>query len=173
LAIPLALCTLEAALIAGNVRRLVLYEPPLPLEGVPIYPPGVIDHLQSLLDGGDREGVVATFMAEVVRMPPHELDLFKTLPAWSERVAAAHTLPRELRVHEQYVFVPGRFEGVPIPTLLLLGGDSPAFFKAAVEAIDAVLPDSQIVPLPGQQHIAIDTAPELFAREVLDFLSPG
>jgi len=27
------------------------------------------------------------------------------------------------------------------------------------------------LPLPGQQHIAIDTAPDLFAREVLAFLA--
>jgi pimeloyl-ACP methyl ester carboxylesterase len=168
-----AICALEAALLTENIRRLVLYEPPLPLEGVPIYPPGIIDRLQRLLDAGDREGVVATFMSEVVRMPPHELSLFKTLPAWTERVAAAHTLPRELRVHEQYLFTADRFADLGIPTLLLLGSDSPAFFKAAVEAIDTVLPDSQIVTLPGQQHIAIDTAPDLFTHEALAFLSSG
>jgi pimeloyl-ACP methyl ester carboxylesterase len=35
---------------------------------------------------------------------------------------------------------------------------------------DAV-PSSELVVLPGQQHVAIDTAPELFAREVLAFLT--
>jgi pimeloyl-ACP methyl ester carboxylesterase len=168
-----AVCALEAALLTGNIQRLVLYEPPLPLEGVPIYPPGIIERLQRLMDAGDREGVVATFMREVVRMPPHELSLFKTLPAWTERVEAAHTLPRELRAHEQYLFAADRFEDLDIPTLLLLGGDSPAFFKAAVEAIDAALPNSQIVTLPGQQHIAIDTAPYLFTQVVLAFLNDG
>lgn len=56
------------------------------------------------------------------------------------------------------------------PTLLLLGGDSPPFLKAATEAVHAALPKSRLVVLPGQQHTAMNTAPELFVREVLQFL---
>jgi pimeloyl-ACP methyl ester carboxylesterase len=52
----------------------------------------------------------------------------------------------------------------------MLGGDSPPIFPAAIEAADAALPDSRVVVLPGQQHIAMDTNPELFLSEVLDFL---
>ncbi len=59
----------EAALRTRNLRRLVLYEPPIPLPGVPLYPPGIIERLQELLDTGDREGVVSTFMREVVWTP--------------------------------------------------------------------------------------------------------
>ena len=36
--------------------------------------------------------------------------------------------------------------------------------------IEAALPNSQVVILPGQQHIAMDTNPELFVREVQRFL---
>jgi hypothetical protein len=36
------------------------------------------------------------------------------------------------------------------------------------------LPDSGIVVMPGQQHIAMYTAPDLFLHEVLTFLiGPG
>ena len=164
-------CSLEAALRTRNLRKLVLYEPPLPLPGVPLYPEGIIDRLQALLDADDREGVVTTFMRDVVRMPPHEFEIFRASPAFPSRVAAAHTLPRELRAHERYQFVPERFDKVNVPTLLLLGGDSPGFFKRAIEALNAALPNSRVVVLPGQQHIAIDTAPELFAREVIAFLT--
>src|SRR5574341_1988277 len=45
-----AVCSLEAALLTPHLRKLVLYEPPLPIPGVPIYPPEVLDQLQSLLD---------------------------------------------------------------------------------------------------------------------------
>jgi pimeloyl-ACP methyl ester carboxylesterase len=153
---------------------LVLYEPPLPLPGVPIYPEGVIDRLDALLDAGDRSAVLTTFMREVVRMPEYELDLFKSSPAFPARLAAAHTLPRELRAHEAYRFEPERFENLRVPTLLLLGGDSPQFFRSATEALTAILPNSRIVELPGQQHIAMDTAPDIFIREVVTFLAePG
>jgi pimeloyl-ACP methyl ester carboxylesterase len=76
-----------------------------------------------------------------------------------------------LATHEAYRFEPERFKNLHVPTLLLLGGDSPQFFRAAIEALNAALPNSRIVVLPGQQHIAIDTAPDLFAREVLTFLA--
>jgi pimeloyl-ACP methyl ester carboxylesterase len=165
-----AICSLEAALLTRRVRKLILYEPLIRVESAPIYPEGTIDHLQALLDAGDRERVVTTFMREVVRMPPHELELFKASPAFPARVAAAHTLPREMRAAEQYRFAPARFKDVRAPTLLMLGGDSPAFFKAAIEAVHAALADSRIVALPGQRHIAIDTAPDLFAREASAFL---
>jgi pimeloyl-ACP methyl ester carboxylesterase len=164
------ICSLEAALLTSRLRKLILYEPPLPVQGVAIYPEGIIERLQSLLDADDPSGVLTTFMREVVRMPPHELELFKSSPAFPARVAAAHTLPRELRAHEAYRFEPVRFKKMNVSTLLLLGGDSPQFFKAAIEAANATLPNSRIVLLPDQQHIAIDTAPDLFVREVQAFL---
>ena len=49
-----ALCSLEAGLLTKNVRRLILYEPPIPV-GLEIFSPGIIDRLQDLLNQGDRE----------------------------------------------------------------------------------------------------------------------
>ena len=92
------------------------------------------------------------------------------LTAWPARVAAAHTLPRELRAHEGYRFRAERFQRLKTPTLLLVGGDSPDFFKAAIATVNAALLNSRVLVLPGQQHIAMDTAPELFVSEVLAFL---
>jgi pimeloyl-ACP methyl ester carboxylesterase len=40
-----------------------------------------------------------------------------------------------------------------------------------IEVVNAALPNSRIVVMPGQGHIAMDTAPDLFLREVLSFLS--
>jgi len=57
-----------------------------------------------------------------------------------------------------------------VPTLLLLGGDSPARFKDAVEAVRAALPDARLAVMAGQQHTAMNTAPDLFLREILGFL---
>lgn len=165
------ICSLEAALQVRSLRRLILYEPPIPVEGVPIYPSGAIERLEALLDAGDREGVVMTFMREVVRMPPPELELLRSSPAWPGRVAAAHTLPRELRAHERYRFRPERFRDLAVPTLLLLGGESPAFFRAAISTLEASLPNARVEILEGQQHIAMDTAPAAFVRAVVAFLT--
>jgi pimeloyl-ACP methyl ester carboxylesterase len=165
-----ALCSLEAAAIARNLRRLVLYEPPIPV-GMPIIPEGVIDRLQALLDTGDKDGVVATFLREVPRVPPEQLERMRSLPAWRARVAAAGTIPRELRASDRYLFVPEKFKDVKVPVLSLLGGESPPFFRAALERVQAAVPGARIVVLAGQQHVAIDTAPDLFAREIINFLT--
>jgi pimeloyl-ACP methyl ester carboxylesterase len=109
-------------------------------------------------------------MRDVVHMPAHELDLFLASPAFPDRVAAAHTLPREVRAQQTYRFEPARFQRLAVPTHLLLGSDSPAYFHRAAEWVADTLPHCQIVVLPHQQHIAMDTAPELFLSEVFGFL---
>ena len=165
-----ALCALEAAVLARNLRRLVLYEPPIPA-GMPITPAGVVDRLQALLDAGDKDGVVATFMREVPRVPPEQLEHMRALPAWQARVGAAGTVPRELRAHDRYLLAPEKFKDLKVPVLLLLGGESPPFFRAALERVQAAVPSARIVVLQGQQHVGMDTAPDLFAREVIHFLT--
>ncbi len=52
------ICSVEASLLTRNIHHLVLYEPPIPVPGVPIYVEGIIDRLQALADEGDREGVL-------------------------------------------------------------------------------------------------------------------
>lgn len=172
-----AICSLEALLLTDRVKRAVLYEPPVPTDEV-IVEAGIVEELEELLARGDRQGVVETFFRRVVKMPPAELELAKSVPAWQARVAAAHTIPREERVYvlgvpEQYRLRPERFESIGVPTLLLEGGDSPAFFKKAIVAVHEALPQSRVVVLPGQQHTAINTAPEAFLKEVLGFLAAG
>jgi pimeloyl-ACP methyl ester carboxylesterase len=166
------LCVLEAALLTTSLRRLIVYEPsPIPTPGVPLYPEGIIERMQALLDAGDRENVVITVFRDLVGMPPHELERFKASPRFAAYMAAAHAVPRESHAEEAYRFAPERFQNFNVPTLLLLGGDSPAFFKKTIDAWHTALPNSRIGELPGQQHVAHVTAPDLFVREVQAFLS--
>jgi len=161
-----ALCALEASLLTANIRRLIAYEPP----PAPV-PDGLMARIQNLLDAGDRESAIMAFMRELVRMPPHELEQWKSSPIFPTRLATVHTIPREFRAAEAYRFEPERFQKMTVPTLLLLGGDSPSFAKTNIENWHDALPNSQIVVLPGQQHIAMDTAPDLFVRKVQTFLA--
>jgi pimeloyl-ACP methyl ester carboxylesterase len=165
-----ALCSLEAARRTTHLKKLVLYEPPIPT-GIEIYSPDVVTRIQALLDAGDREGAVITFLQDIAHVPPHEMEILRSLPNWPARIAAAHTVLREMRGSNEYVFEPAHFSGLTTPALLLLGGDSPPFLKAGIEAVHAALPNSRVVVMPGQQHTAMNTAPELFTREVLEFLA--
>jgi pimeloyl-ACP methyl ester carboxylesterase len=164
------LCVLEAALLTPRLSHLVVYEPSLlPVPGKALYPGDIIDRFESLLDAGDREAVVVTMFRELVNMPEHEIELLKASPVFPALVSAAHTVPRESRAEEAYRFEPERFKHFDVPTLLLLGGDSPEFFKTTIEKWHATLPNSRIVVLPGQ-HIAHYTAPDLFVETLQTFL---
>ena len=52
-----ALCALEAALLAKNIRKLVLYDSGIEVASQEIYLHEVIEQLEALLGAGDRDGV--------------------------------------------------------------------------------------------------------------------
>ena len=172
----LAICALEGALRSGRVDRLILYEGGSPIpEGTEMYPSEARDSIRSSLKAGDREGALTTFYRGIAMISPEEIEMLRSLPIWPTRVSLAPTIPHEMRAFESYVsnFDPARLGNLKTPTMILLGGKSPALEKAAAEALDAALPDSQIVVMPHQTHLAHRTAPELFAREVVQFLMPA
>jgi pimeloyl-ACP methyl ester carboxylesterase len=168
-----AFLALEAALLTNNIHRSILYDPGIEVAGREIYPHEVTERLEALLRAGDRDEVVATTMREVAGLPPETVEHLRTLPVWQTRVAAAHTIPRELRAVKAYRFDPERFRDLGVPTMLLSGGASPAAFRKAAEVADDALPDSRIVVMPGQGHAAMDTGTDLFTAEVLRFLTAG
>lgn len=85
-------------------------------------------------------------------------------------MAAAHTIPRELRADESYRPDARAFAQLAVPVLLLLGSESPEWAEKGTEVVQSVLPDSRLALLEGEGHIAIMTAPELVADEVARFL---
>jgi pimeloyl-ACP methyl ester carboxylesterase len=165
-----ALCAIEAALLTARVERLVLYEG-VPVRGADGYPPGLIERLESLLAAGDQEGVLTTMYRDLVGLPPAELELLRAqTDAWKVRLGNARTLPREAGTEQGYRFVAERFRSVAAPTLLLVGGESPSREHENARVVAASLADARVVELPGQQHVAMYTAPDLFVDEVVHFL---
>ena len=57
-----------------------------------------------------------------------------------------------------------------MPTLLLAGSESLPSETESTAMLAASLPCTRVVTLAGQGHVAMLTAPELFAAEVLRFL---
>jgi pimeloyl-ACP methyl ester carboxylesterase len=165
------LCAFGGATLTANVGRLVLYEgwPPAAPRGRQL-PPGVGGRLDALLAEGNRDAVVETMFREVVLMPEAELAALRAQPAWPARVAAAHTIVRELRALTQVSFDPGRAARITVPTLLLTGSDSDDPFAADLGTVAAALPDARVGVLDGQRHVADILAPELFARRLVAFL---
>ena len=166
-----AICSLEASLLTPHLKKLILYEPPIPV-GVQDLPE-VVSRMEKLLQEGNRGEVVSTFMREIVRLPEEQLRLLQSLPGWEGRVAAAHTIVREVKEpSKQYSLRPEKFHTMRVPTLLLLGGASRTYFKTVIDLVHKALPASQVAVLAGQQHAAMDTGKEIFLRPVLEFLAP-
>jgi pimeloyl-ACP methyl ester carboxylesterase len=79
-----------------NIRRLALFEPP-PTDMAQLLPSGLLERLDALLAEGDREGVLVAAYRAIVGLSVEEIDHLRSQPAWPNRIAAAHTVPRELR----------------------------------------------------------------------------
>ncbi|MFC7215173.1 alpha/beta fold hydrolase [Saliphagus sp. GCM10025334] len=165
-----ALYSLEAARLTDNLHALILYEPPIQVGDNELDVAAELIELKSLLDRGENERVLVLFESEIAGLSPDEVEMHRSTPIWQKMVDAAHTLPRELQTIGEYEFQPPRFADVTAPTLLLTGGESPSFYGDATKAVDDALPNSRIVTVSGEQHMAMHTAPDRFVDEVVAFI---
>jgi pimeloyl-ACP methyl ester carboxylesterase len=159
------ICALEAALHTDRVSKLILYEPPVAAPSN-----RNIAEYEKLIAEGNSEAVLERFLRENARLPDSEIQMLKQLPTWPTRITSAYTIPRELRLVQNYQLDPGRLGGLSVPTLLLLGGDSPGFQKSGTDQLHDLIRGSRVVILAGQQHSAMMTAPDMFVREIVAFL---
>ena len=162
-----ATVALGAALATPNIGKLVLYEAS---PGISVVPHEYLERIEELVASGEREEALV-YALGLFGLTPDEVDQLRGAPTWPVRVAAAHTVAREVRGEEAYMLDPGRFQDVAAPTLLLLGGESPDWAREGTERIRDALPDARIAVLPGEGHAALMTAPELVADEVTRFLA--
>jgi len=163
---------LGATTLTSNIRRLALYEPTISAARAMITPE-LLQRLDLLLAAGDAEGLVHTFFRKALGLGDDDIRMMRAQPSWAARVAAAPTLPRELRNHPDELFDPGQASQVDIPTLLLTGSKSAAGLKADVRFVAETVPDARVVDLPGQAHSADVFAPQLVAEALLAFLVEG
>lgn len=161
------LCTLEASLLASNVRELILYEPAIAFDQKRLV---LCDRMESLLESNQSEAALVFFMSKIVGISDKEIEFAKIQPDWKYRLSAAQTIPREIRALSHYKYSAESFRSIRVPTTLFVGGDSPQFFKTIVSEVQAAIPNSKVVELPGQGHIAMRTAPDMFAEQVLKTL---
>jgi pimeloyl-ACP methyl ester carboxylesterase len=160
-----------AATLTSNIRKLVLYEGwPVPNPDVYALPPGLEDRMEALLAEGDRDGVVETLFRELLLMSHEDMKAFKAAPSWPGRVAAAHTITREVRAETGARLDPELAGRITVPVLLLTGENSADPAKADIEAVAAALPDARVVVIEGQEHVADVLVPEVFAAHLLAFL---
>jgi pimeloyl-ACP methyl ester carboxylesterase len=103
-------------------------------------------------------------------MSEDDLAAFRAAPSWPGRVAAAHTITREIRAEARAKLDSRSAAQITIPVLLVIGGESSDPAEASADAVCSALPDARITVLEGQGHVADALAPEMFARHILAFL---
>jgi len=159
------LCALDAARRGARIETLVLYDPPIPLDGPPA--PEIIDAAEAALAAGDHRGVLEVLLRQIVRLPDSEWAVVSTLPdRWFE--AFAHTALREMAAVTDGDI--GAYADIEANTLLLLGTESPPHVARATRELAAVMPRATLELLEGQGHNAILAAPQLIADRITSFL---
>src|SRR6266852_2902390 len=72
------LCALEAAFLTNKISKLVLYEPPLQ----DLDHSAVVARMERMIQEGDREQALVTFLQEIVMISPSEVIAMKARPSW-------------------------------------------------------------------------------------------
>jgi pimeloyl-ACP methyl ester carboxylesterase len=161
-----------AATLTSNIRRLVLYEGwHVPTPDVYALPEGLDLRMDTLLAAGDRDGVVELLFRELEDMSDEDMAAVKAAPSWPGRVAAAHTIPREIRGELTARLDPEHAHQITVPVLLVTGERSADPSKAHIQSVAATLPDPRVLVLEGQEHVADVLHPEGFAAQVLPFMT--
>ena len=160
--------SLGAAPLTSNIARLMLYEPGID-SGMKVLPDGLPEQMDELLAKGKREQATELLFTDGLKMSRDELDAYREDPSWPARVAAVHTLPRELRIPPAKYFDPAQAASISMPTMLLIGEESPDHLKEDTEPVIDALPDAEVEVLAGQAHSADIVAPELVAEKIFAF----
>lgn len=170
-----AALALEAAKRLSSITKLVVYEAPFVVDGsrapVPADYAAVFDKLLS----DDRRGAaVKHFMRKGVGLPAIAMLLMPLMPAWSKLKAVAHTLPYDTLLTERFQHgkpLPSDYWlSVKLPTLVVYGGNSPAWMQNGMKALADVLPQAALRVLPGETHLV---KPQSLAPLMVDFYRNG
>jgi pimeloyl-ACP methyl ester carboxylesterase len=124
-----------------------------------------------MIQAGDREQALVTFLREIVLISPDEIAAMKRQAAWPGRVSGIDIQIREIRAMSKYRFDGKRMKTLAVPTLLLAGSRTPsAQLKQAINSLMDSLPKRTLVVFEGQEHNAMDKIPREFAETVTKFL---
>ncbi|MFD2332516.1 alpha/beta fold hydrolase [Cohnella sp. GCM10020058] len=166
-----AALALDAALRLPSIRKLALYEAPFVTDGSrePV-PSDYERRMEALIREGRQGDAIKLFMRKGVGLPAPIVAIMPLMPAWSKLKAVAHTLPYDTRLtidQQQGRKEPlGRWSAVRTPTLVAVGGKSPAWMRHGMDSLAQALPNAQHRTLPGQTHIV---KPAALAPVLMDF----
>ena len=156
-----------AAGLLERLERLVIYEAPM---GGVLPDEGWIERYEGRLAAGERDEAVRAFLHDVGGYSHVEIDIMEGTPTWASRLAAAPTVPRELRAERALSTGSLGLERLELRCLLLVGSESPDWARRSIETFAGAIPGVELRTLDGHGHGAAVSAPELLAAELERFL---
>jgi pimeloyl-ACP methyl ester carboxylesterase len=163
-----AVCALGAALMS-EVERLVIVEPPLPLEEPGISP----EHhsaIRGALDRGDAEAAVRLALRHALRLEPETIDALCSRSDWPSLLQRGNAWLRELEEINQLPADVERYRAINAPTLLIYGMETQARRRNVVTKLAEAMPNATVVGFTGHGHDVANTAAEDVALTIATFL---
>jgi pimeloyl-ACP methyl ester carboxylesterase len=171
-----AVLALEAASkLASKIRKQVLYEPPFIVDDsrAPM-PDDFLEQIKELLAKDKRGDALKLFFSKAMGIPGIFIFMMRLMPSWSKSKSVAHTLPYDLAImrgtQRGKPLSTSQWAAASMPTLVLTGGKSEAFFHKAGDALAAVLPNAKHRILKDQHHGSVVMSPTVVASELTGFL---
>jgi pimeloyl-ACP methyl ester carboxylesterase len=169
-----AVIALEAArTLPGRVPKLAVYEPPFVVDDsrVPL-PADYVTHLETLVSEGRRGDAVVYFLTAGPGVPAEVVESMRGEEYWPSLEAVAHTLAYDGTVMGDTLSGSPepleRWASLNVPTLVMAGGASPPWQRAAARALASVLPDARRCTLADQDHGPAD---DVLAPVLVDFFT--
>ncbi|MBI5495055.1 MAG: alpha/beta fold hydrolase [Deltaproteobacteria bacterium] len=147
-----AALALEAAAAGVPMRMLAAHEPPYAVGAhAASFDRDYEQHVTRLVRLDQRSEAVKYFM-RAVGVPTPVIWVMRLMPLWRSMVHAAHTLPYDAAVMRGFHLPEQRFRDIRVPTLVLVGGSTPARLRAAADEVTRVIPDARERVIPRQNH---------------------
>lgn len=184
-----AIITLQALLTLTTIRKAVIFEPPLYVNGLPNE---LLERFKREMAAGKTAAAMVSAMLAAQMGPP----IFNHIPhrllealvnmglksedkkgggTYPTMRTLASTLNQDIEiVSTMWNRVP-RFKEIQTRVLLLGGSESPAYLKTALTALEKVLPNAKRIEISGVGHAAPwnrdqrGGAPETVAKELRTF----
>jgi len=164
-----AICALGATLMAG-VDKLVLVEPPLPLDE-----PGIDyarhSEVQAALKHGAAEAAVLLAFHHALKLEPAAIEALRSRDDWPEVLRRGVAWLRELDEINHLPAGVERYRAIEAPTLLIYGTATQPRRRNAVEALSRAMPNAEVIGFTGYGHDVANAAPDAVASAVLAFLA--
>ena len=163
-----AICALEAVRTGVSISSLVLYEPPLPVDAPTAG--AALSEYSAAVEAGDGDTAMRVAAKHFLRITPEETEALAASPLWAGMVELSPTWTRELTEIDKTDVLIEEYSKVDVPTLLLVGEDSPAHLVGASRHLGQRLTNVTENLLSGQNHFAHVMDPVGIADDIKSFL---